>query len=104
MPGKSHGQRRLGGFSPWGHKESDMTEQLILLLLVAQLVKNLLQCRRPGFYLWVGKILRRRGWLPTLVFWPGESMDRGAWQATVHGVASVRHDSVTKPHLQTVTV
>ena len=24
--------------------------------------------------------------LPTLVFWPGYSMDRGAWQATVHGV------------------
>ena len=24
-------------------------------------------------------------------------MDRGAWQATVHGVARVRHDSATKP-------
>ena len=24
-----HGQRRLGGYSPWGHKESDMTEWLI---------------------------------------------------------------------------
>ena len=23
-------------------------------------------------------------------------MDRGAWQATIHGVASVRHDLVTK--------
>ena len=27
MPGKSHGQRRLVGYSAWGHKESDMTEQ-----------------------------------------------------------------------------
>ena len=27
MPGKSHGWRRLVGYSPWGHKESDMTEQ-----------------------------------------------------------------------------
>ena len=26
LPGKSHGQRSLEGFSPWGHKESDMTE------------------------------------------------------------------------------
>ena len=26
--GKSHGQRTLVGFSPWGHEESDMTEQL----------------------------------------------------------------------------
>ena len=26
---KSHGQRSLEGYSPWGHKESDKTEQLI---------------------------------------------------------------------------
>ena len=26
LPGKSHGQRSLMGYSPWGHKESDMTE------------------------------------------------------------------------------
>ena len=25
-------------------------------------------------------------------------MDRGAWQTTVHGVARVGHDLVTKPH------
>ena len=25
-PGKFHGQRRLVGYSPWGHKESDKTE------------------------------------------------------------------------------
>ena len=24
-------------------------------------------------------------------------MDKGAWQATVHGVARVRHDLATKP-------
>ena len=28
LPGKSHGQRSLVGYSPWGDKESDMTEQL----------------------------------------------------------------------------
>ena len=27
LPGKSHGQRSLVGYSPWGHKESDKTEQ-----------------------------------------------------------------------------
>ena len=26
LPGESHGQRILAGYSPWGHKESDMTE------------------------------------------------------------------------------
>ena len=28
LPGKSHGQRTLIGYSPWGHKESDTTERL----------------------------------------------------------------------------
>ena len=28
LPGKSHGRRSLVGYSPWGHKESDMTERL----------------------------------------------------------------------------
>ena len=27
LPGKSHGQRRLAGYSPWCHKESDTTER-----------------------------------------------------------------------------
>ena len=31
-------------------------------------------------------------------------MDRGTWQAIVHGVARVRHDLVTKPHHQKVNV
>ena len=26
LPGEFHGQRSLVGYSPWGHKESDMTE------------------------------------------------------------------------------
>ena len=39
---------------------------------VAQLVKNCLQCRRPGFDRWVVKIPWRRERLPTPVFWPGE--------------------------------
>ena len=26
LPGKAHGQRSLMGYSPWGHKEVDMTE------------------------------------------------------------------------------
>ena len=28
LPGESHGRRSLGGYSPWGCKESDMTEWL----------------------------------------------------------------------------
>ena len=32
LPGKSHGQRSLVGYSPWGRKESDTTERLHLVL------------------------------------------------------------------------
>ena len=47
------------------------------------------QCRRhrrQNFDPWVGKIPWRRKQQPTLVFLPGESQDRGAWQAMVHRV------------------
>ena len=33
LPGKSHGQRSLEGYSPWGHKELDTTEQIHLTSL-----------------------------------------------------------------------
>ena len=33
LPGESHGLRSLVGCSPWGHKESDMTEWLSFFLL-----------------------------------------------------------------------
>ena len=44
-----HGQRSLVGYSPWDPKESDMTEQLPLLLSVSLL--NSAPCRmfwKPG--------------------------------------------------------
>ena len=40
---------------------------------VAQMVKNLPACRRPGFYPWVRKMPWRREWLPIPVFLLGES-------------------------------
>ena len=41
--------------------------------LVAQTVRICLQCGRPGFDPWVGKIPWRRAWRPTPVSFPGES-------------------------------
>ena len=41
--------------------------------LLAQTIKNPLQGRRPSLIPWFGKILWRRGWQPTPVFWPRES-------------------------------
>ena len=40
--------------------------------IVAQMVKNLLQCRRARFDPWVRKIPWRRKWLPAAVFLPGK--------------------------------
>ena len=47
-----------------------------------------------GFNHWVGKIPWRWTWQPTPVFLPVKSkipIDRGAWQATVHGVEKTEH-------------
>ena len=41
-------------------------------LMVAQMAKNHLQCRRSRFNQWVGKILWRREWLATPVLLPEE--------------------------------
>ena len=34
LPRKSHGQRSLAGYSPWGHKESDTTEHARIIMIV----------------------------------------------------------------------
>ena len=47
--------------------------------VVVQLVRNMLQCRRPGFDSWFRKIPGRRKWQPTSVFLPGESHGQRSW-------------------------
>ena len=49
-----------------------------------------LQCRRPGFDPWVGKIPWRRAWQSTLVFLPGES----PWTEESGGLQSMRSQRV----------
>ena len=53
--------------------------------------KIILQCRRPEFYPWVGKIPCSREQIPTAVFWPGE------FQGLCKSMGSQRvgHDWVT---------
>ena len=48
------------------------------------MVKNVLQCGRPGFDPWAGKIPWRRAWQPTPAFLPEESpwtVKRGGLQS-----------------------
>ena len=70
LPGKFHGLRNLVGCSPWGHEESDTTEQLhfhFSLSYIGEGNGNSLQCSCLE-----------------------NPRDRGAWWAAVHGVAQCR--------------
>ena len=70
LPGKSHGRRSLVGCSPWGRKELDTTEQLLLhfsLSCIGEGNGNPLQCSCLE-----------------------NPRDRGAWWAAVYGVAQRR--------------
>ena len=44
LPGESHGQRSLAGYSLWGHKESDSTEHTI-----RERLENLLVATKQGY-------------------------------------------------------
>ena len=66
LPGKSHGWRSLVGCSPWGRKESDMTERLhfhFSLSCIGEGNGNPLQCSCLE-----------------------NPRDRGAWWAAIHWV------------------
>ena len=72
--------------------------------LLAQLVKNPLAVQEfacsagdPGSIPGWGRSPGDGNDYPPRCSCLGNPMDRGAWQATVHGVASVRHNFVTKP-------
>ena len=70
LPGKSHGRRSLVGCSPWGLKESDMTERLhfhFSLSCIGEGNGNPPQCSCLG-----------------------NPRDRGAWWAAVYGVAQTQ--------------
>ena len=99
LPGEFHGQRSLAGYSPWGHKELDTTEQLTLFTSTFFLLGLLPWLSRKEYACNAGDT----GDLGSIPGWgrcPGEgngyplqhsclenSMDREAWWATVHGVA-----------------
>ena len=65
--------------------------------LIVQTVKNCLQCRRPGFHPWVGKIPWRRTWQLTPVFLPGAS----PWTEVPGGLQSTGSQSQTQRSNQT---
>ena len=86
LPGKSHGQRSLVGYSPRGHKESDTTERLHFLSGHLAGKESACKAGDPGS-------------VPGLERSPGgghgntlqyscleNPVDKGAWQVTVHRI------------------
>ena len=56
--------------------------------LMTQTVKNLLAVGKTGLDPWVGKIPRQGNGYPLQYSCLENSMDRGAWQATIPGVTN----------------
>ena len=59
------------------------------------MVKNAMQCSRPGFNPWVGKTPWRREWQPTPVFLPGNFHGQGSLMLQSMGSQGVGHNSMT---------
>ena len=55
LPGKSHGQRSLVGYSPWGRKESDTTERLHFFS-VEKAIRAYPSQRQSLMLSWVGTV------------------------------------------------
>ena len=109
----AHGNRTYMEWGVWGHERkgsfparplnkrwlnSSALMSLAYLFYVLWLpwwlrwYRFCLQCRRPRFGLWVGKIPWRREWLPIPPVHPlqypclDSPMDRGSWRSTAHAV------------------
>ena len=58
LPGKSRGRRSLAGYSPWGRKELDTTERLILttLSIMSSRCVHIVANGRMSFFSWLNNI------------------------------------------------
>ena len=74
----SEGQRNLVCCNPWGHKESEATERLSLI--------SYMNSGDMGSTPGLGRYPGEENGYPLQYSCGENSMDRGAWQATVHGV------------------
>ena len=102
LPGKSHGQRSLVSYSPWGCQESDSTEPLHFHFHFGTQGRSrrlndayILQTRngehRTDLYSRAPQSSTQFG-TPLQYSCLENPMDGGAWWAAVHGVARVGHD------------
>ena len=80
LPGELHGQRTLVGYSPWGCKESDMTEQLSTELSMFIDYSQSLGSQRKSFSVWKGHqkdpLIKEMRDIHSALFW-GKSRYQG---------------------------
>ena len=93
LPGKFHGQRSLAGYSQWGRKESVTTDWLALwgsqvALVVKNLPANAGDIRDSGSIPGLGRSPGEGNGNPLQYFCLENPMDREAWRAIVHRVAT----------------
>ena len=94
LPGKSHGQRSLVGYSPWGRKEWIRLRYFTFTFTYSRtslpggsVVKNrLANAGDMGSIPGLGRSSGEGNGNPLQYSCLENPMDRGAWQATVHGV------------------
>ena len=75
------------GYSPWGHKESDMTERLHFHFNHEEASLVACNAEGPGLIPGSGRSPGEWNGNPLQYSCLENPMYRGAWQATVHGVA-----------------
>ena len=93
LPGEYHGQRSLVGYSPWGHKELDTTEQLNnkqVALVVKNPSVNAGDIRDVVLIPGLGRFPGGGHGKPLQYSFLENTMDRGAWWAMVRRVAKSR--------------
>ena len=100
LPGESHGQKSLTGYSSWNHNGVTNTHTHLpwkgLLRWLSGKESTCLS-RRLGFDPQVRNIPWRRKWQPILVFLPGKSHEqRGLADFSSWGSKRVGHDLTTK--------
>ena len=76
LPGESHGQKSLAGYSPWGREELDMTEQLSMH--VGWCCSDVMWVCVSGCLPWAGQLgLGRSLWYRNELRTGGSSLQRG---------------------------
>ena len=89
LPGKSHGQRSLVGYSPWGHKELDKTDWLHFKFHFLSAGSNVPACLGTPhqFVLWTNEQTCTKSHFASISSWHGGAETGVEWGLCVWLIA-----------------